>query len=49
MVVNGAGWSNVAGLLGGEVLVGLAYILIGYTLFRIAERASMSTGSLDSF
>ncbi|HOV07147.1 MAG TPA: ABC transporter permease [Anaerolineaceae bacterium] len=49
MVVNGAGWSNVAGLLGGEVLVGLAYILIGYTLFRIVERASMSTGSLDSF
>jgi ABC-2 type transport system permease protein len=47
-VLDGAGWLDVAGLLGGEILVGLVYILFGYTLFRLMERASMSTGSLDS-
>jgi ABC-2 type transport system permease protein len=47
-VLNGAGWLDVSGLLSGEILVGLVYILIGYTIFRLMERASMSTGSLDS-
>jgi len=48
MVLNGAGWMDVSGLLGGEILMALVYILIGYTLFRLVERASMTTGSLDS-
>jgi len=48
MILQGAGWNAVSGLLAGEVLVGLVYILIGYTLFRIEERASLSTSSLDS-
>ena len=48
MVLQGAGWNEVSGLLAGEVLVGLVYILVGYTLFRIEERASLSTSSLDS-
>lgn len=48
MVLQGAGWDAVSGLLAGEILVGLVYILIGYTLFRIEERASLSTSSLDS-
>ena len=47
-VLQGAGWADVSNLIGGEVLVGLVYILFGYTLFRLMERASMSTGSLDS-
>lgn len=48
LALSGAGWSEVIGLLAGELLVALVYILIGYTLFRLVERASMSTGSLDS-
>jgi ABC-type polysaccharide/polyol phosphate export permease len=48
MVLQGAGWDAVSGLLAGEILVGLVYVLIGYTLFRIEERASLSTSSLDS-
>ncbi|MBP9676552.1 MAG: ABC transporter permease [Anaerolineaceae bacterium] len=44
----GAGWENVAGLLLGELLVAVVYIIVGYTLFMYVERASMSTGSLDS-
>ncbi len=48
MVLQGARWDAVSGLLAGEILVGLVYILIGYTLFRIEERASLSTSSLDS-
>lgn len=47
-VLAGAGWAEVSGLLAGEILVALVYILFGYTLFRLVERASMSTGSLDS-
>jgi ABC-2 type transport system permease protein len=48
MVLNGSGWADVSALIGGEILVGLLYIIIGYTLFRLVERASMDTGSLDS-
>lgn len=48
MVLQGSGWNAVGGLLAGEVLVGLVYVLIGYTLFRMEERASLSTSSLDS-
>lgn len=47
-VLEGVGWSQISELLVGEILVGLVYILFGYTLFRIIERANMSTGSLDS-
>lgn len=48
MVLNGAGWLDVSRLLAGEILIALAYIVFGYTLFRLVERASMATGSLDS-
>jgi ABC-2 type transport system permease protein len=48
MVLTGADWAQVAALLIGEVVVGLVYIVFGYTLFRLIERASMNTGSLDS-
>jgi ABC-2 type transport system permease protein len=47
-VLDGAGWADVAWLLSGEILVGLAYIVFGYVIFHLVERASMSTGSLDS-
>ena len=48
LVLGGAGWSEVNALLAGELLVASVYIVFGYTLFRLVERASMSTGSLDS-
>jgi ABC-2 type transport system permease protein len=44
----GAGWGDVAGLLAGEVAIGLAYIAIGYWMFRILERKSMVSGILDN-
>ena len=48
MVLDGAAWMDVTHLLAGEFLITLVYIVFGYTLFRLVERASMSTGSLDS-
>lgn len=48
LALSGAGWREVGTLLAGEILVALVYIIFGYTLFRFVERASMSTGSLDS-
>lgn len=48
LVLDGANWAAVSDLFLGEIIVGLVYILFGYTLFRIIERASMDTGSLDS-
>lgn len=48
LALNGAGWGEISGLIAGELLLALLYILCGYTLFRLVEKASMSTGSLDS-
>lgn len=48
LALTGADWSTVAPLLGGEIIVGLIYMVIGYALFRMAEKASMKTGLLDS-
>jgi ABC-2 type transport system permease protein len=48
LILDGANWQVVSDLLLGEILVGAVYILFGYSLFRIIERASMSSGSLDS-
>lgn len=48
LVLDGANWAAVSDLLLGEILIGAVYILFGYTLFRLIERASMDTGSLDS-
>jgi ABC-2 type transport system permease protein len=39
--------SGVPGLLATEVVVGVAYALLGLTLFRFAERRARRTGSLE--
>ena len=49
LALTGAQFSELSSLLAGEVLVGLIYIVIGYTLFRLVERLSFKSGMLDSF
>lgn len=48
MALEGSGWSAISGLVGGEVLVGAIYILLGYVCFRVIERRSMRSGTLDA-
>lgn len=48
LALTGADFATIAPLLGGEILVGIIYMVIGYVLFRMAEKASMKTGLLDS-
>ena len=49
LVIKGASLSDVAGLLGGELLVGLMYISLGYFLFRWFELQARKRGSLEAF
>jgi ABC-2 type transport system permease protein len=48
MALNGAHFAELAPLLAGEVLIGLAYIIFGYALFRGVERISFKNGALDN-
>ncbi len=48
MALTGADWTTIAPLIYGEIVIGLIYMVIGYAVFRLAERASMKTGLLDS-
>ena len=48
LALQGADWSTVRGLLAGEILVGAIYILIGYLCFRLIERRSLVSGTLDA-
>jgi ABC-2 type transport system permease protein len=48
MALEGAGWSGISGLVGGEVLVGAFYVVAGYVCFRMIERRSMRSGTLDA-
>lgn len=48
LAMAGSGWSAAAPLIGGELLVGLVYTILGYALFRILERRSLVTGMLDN-
>ncbi len=48
MALQGGGWEAMRGLLGGEVLVGAIYIVAGYVWFRVIERRSMRSGTLDA-
>jgi len=48
LALSGARWNVIAPLIGGEIVVGLIYIIIGYASFRIVERASMRSGLLDT-
>ena len=46
-LVDGASLRSVAPLLGGELLVGAAYILLGYVLFRQFEIQAKKRGTLE--
>lgn len=48
MALAGAQFTELIPLLGGEILVGLAYIIFGYTLFLLVERLSFRNGALDN-
>lgn len=48
-IVNGSSLAEVEGLLIGEVAIGLAYVLVGYTFFRWFETQAKRRGTLESF
>ncbi len=48
MVLNGSAWSQISSLLSGEIFVGIIYILIGFSIFLLIEKQSMSSGTLDA-
>jgi ABC-2 type transport system permease protein len=48
LALNGGEWVSISSLVIGEITVGLIYILFGYTLFRLAEKISLKSGSLDN-
>jgi ABC-2 type transport system permease protein len=47
-IIAGAGLAEVAPLLAGELLVGLVYIFLGYSLFRWFEFQAKRRGSLEA-
>ena len=48
LALGGAQFVEIAPLLAGEILVGLAYISFGYALFRGIEKLSFKNGALDN-
>jgi hypothetical protein len=48
MALEGAGWNAISQLVSGEVLVGAIYILAGFLCFRLIEKRSMASGTLDA-
>lgn len=48
-VASGMGWKEVFPLIGGEVLVGIAYVLLATCLVKYAERVAIKEGSLELF
>lgn len=46
--LSGADWDSISHLVFGEMWVGIIYIMVGYLMFRLLERQSMVSGSLDS-
>ena len=48
-VANGMGLNEVLVLLGGEVLIGVAYVLLAAGLVKYAERVAIKEGSLELF
>lgn len=48
LIENGAAFDEIAGLLGWEILVGIAYLLVGYLLFANFERRAKATGTLET-
>jgi ABC-2 type transport system permease protein len=48
LALQGGAAGEIAPLLVGEVLVGAVYMVLGYVIFRLIERRSMSSGALDA-
>ncbi len=48
-IVGGARLAEVAPLLGGEFLIGVVYLGVGYLLFRIFEQQAKQRGTLETF
>lgn len=47
MLGDGATWGAVRGLVGTELLIGLAYVVVGLSSIRVLERLSRSGATLD--
>jgi len=48
-LIAGASLGSVFPLLGGEVLLGVVYVVLGYSLFRWVERQAKRSGKLEEF
>lgn len=48
-VASGMGWNELLPLLGSEVLVGMAYVLVATGLVKYAERVAIKEGTLELF
>ncbi len=48
-IVGGASLAQVSSLLAGEFLIGVAYLVVGYLLFRIFEMEAKRRGTLETF
>lgn len=48
-IVGGARLIDVVPLLGGELLIGLVYVTLGYSLFRVFEAEAKRRGTLEAF
>ncbi len=49
LIVAGAPLAEVSGLLVGEFLIGVVYLVAGYSLFRVFERQAKQRGTLEAF
>lgn len=48
-VACGMGWSEILSLLGGEIIVGIVYVLLAAGLVKYAERVAIKDGTLELF
>jgi len=48
-IVNGVEWSAILSLLGGEIVVGIAYVMFAAGLVKFAEREAIRKGTLELF
>lgn len=48
LALNGGNWSSISSLAVGEAMIGGIYILIGYLFYRIIEKRSLVSGTLDA-
>ena len=49
LALTGASWWSVSQLVLGEALIGIIYAAVGYGLFRLIERRSLTSGGLDNY